>query len=347
MSMNSKKLKVACALLMLSPLKVLAAENLVVVGFGGAAQKIQNTTIFEPFAKKAGVTVVQTEYNGEMAKIKVMAETGHADWDVVQVEAPDLERGCAEGLFEKLEWPTLAGGQQLIEGAQQDCGSAALVWGMPLVYATDKVKSAPSSWADFWDTDKYPGKRGLRKGAMYTLEYALLADGVPAADIYKVLNTPAGVDRAFAKLDKLKPYIQWWEAGSQPMQWLASGDVVMTTTFSGRGAVAAGEGLKVAPIWKGSLYSMDYWTIVKGSQHKEAANKFIAYANEQAPQQAFSQAIAYGVTNTALSDKLDPSKAPWIPTSPQNMAVAVPLNIEFWVDHGEELEERLNAWLAR
>jgi putative spermidine/putrescine transport system substrate-binding protein len=121
----------------------------------------------------------------------------------------------------------------------------------------------------------------------------------------------------------------------------------MTTTFSGRGAVAASEGLKVAPVWKGSLYSMDYWTIVKGSQHKDAANKFITYANEQTPQQAFSQSIAYGVTNTALSDKLDPSKAPWIPTSPQNMAVAMPLNIEFWVDHGEELEERLNAWLAR
>ena len=345
--MNSRNLKIACALLLLSPLSALAAENLVIVGFGGAAQKIQNTTIFEPFAKQAGVSVVQTEYNGEMAKIKVMAETGHADWDVVQVEAPDLERGCAEGLFEKLDWAKLGGSTQLIKGAEQECGSAALVWGMPLVYATDKVKTAPTSWADFWDTTKFPGKRGLRKGAMYTLEYALLADGVSAADVYKVLNTPAGVDRAFAKLDKLKPNIQWWEAGSQPMQWLASGDVVMTTTFSGRGAVAASEGLKVAPIWNGSLYSMDYWTIVKGSKHKEMANKFITYANQQAPQQAFSQAIAYGVTNTALSDKLDPAKAPWIATSPQNMAVALPLDIEFWVDHGEELEERLNAWLAR
>jgi len=345
--MNSKSLKVACALLMLSPLPALAVENMVIVGFGGAAQKIQNTTIFEPFAKASNVKVVQTEYNGEMARIKVMADTGHADWDVVQVEAPDLERGCAEGLFQKLDWSKLGGGDQLIAGAKQECGSAALVWGMPLVYAQDKVKSAPTSWADFWDTAKYPGKRGLRKGAMYTLEYALLADGVPTADVYKVLSTPAGVDRAFAKLDKLKSSIQWWEAGSQPMQWLASGDVVMSTAFSGRGAVAASEGLKVAPLWKGSLYSMDYWTIVKSSSHSDAANKFIAFANEEAPQQNFSQMIAYGVTNKALSGKLDPTKAPWIPTSPENMSVALPLNIEFWVDHGEELEERLNAWLAR
>jgi putative spermidine/putrescine transport system substrate-binding protein len=346
MSMNSKKLKIACALLMLSPLPALAAESMVIVGFGGAAQKVQNTAIFEPFAKKAGVDVVQTEYNGEMAKIKVMAETGHADWDVVQVEAPDLERGCAEGLFQKLDWNKLGGSDQLIAGAKQDCGSAALVWGMPLVYATDKVKTAPTSWADFWDTTKYPGKRGLRKGAMYTLEYALLADGVAAADVYKVLGTPAGVDRAFAKLDKLKSSIQWWEAGSQPMQWLASGDVVMSTAFSGRGAVAASEGLKVAPLWQGSLYSMDYWAITKHSAHSDSANTFIAYANQAEPQQKFAHMIAYGVTNKSLADKLDADKAPWIATSPQNMAVAVPLNIEFWVDHGEELEERLNAWLA-
>jgi putative spermidine/putrescine transport system substrate-binding protein len=76
------------------------------------------------------------------------------------------------------------------------------------------------------------------------------------------------------------------------------------------------------------------------------ANKFITYANQQAPQQAFSLAIAYGVTTTALSDKLDLAIALWIATSPQNMAVALPLNIEFWIDHGEELEERLNAGLA-
>src|SRR3989344_4878589 len=70
-----------------------------------------------------------------------------------------------------------------------------------------KVKATPTSWADFWDTKKIPGKRGMRKGARYNLEFALMADGVKPADVYKVLATKDGADRAFKKLTELKPNI--------------------------------------------------------------------------------------------------------------------------------------------
>jgi putative spermidine/putrescine transport system substrate-binding protein len=102
-------------------------------------------------------------------------------------------------------------------------GGAGL--GVAIAYDADKLKTAPSGWADFWDVQKFPGKRGLRKRAEYNLEFALMADGVKAEDVYQVLGTKAGVDRAFAKLSQIKPAIQWWEAGAQPPQWLASGDV--------------------------------------------------------------------------------------------------------------------------
>ncbi len=36
-----------------------------------------------------------------------------------------------------------------------------------------------------------------------------------------------GVDRAFAKLDTIKDSVVWWEAGAQPPQLLADGEVVM------------------------------------------------------------------------------------------------------------------------
>ncbi|MEL6078769.1 extracellular solute-binding protein, partial [Stenotrophomonas maltophilia] len=79
----------------------------------------------------------------------------------------------------------------------------------------DKLKAPPGSWADFWDTKQFPGKRGLRKGAKYTLEFALMADGVPRDQVYQVLRQPGGVDRAFRKLDQIKTQIQWWESGAQ------------------------------------------------------------------------------------------------------------------------------------
>ena len=99
---------------------------------------------------------------------------------------------------------------------------------------SDKFPRARPSAADFFDLEKFPGKRGLRKGAKSSLELALMADGVPAAEVYELLATPEGVDRAFAKLDTIKDEVIWWEAGAQPPQLLADGEVVMTTAYNGR-----------------------------------------------------------------------------------------------------------------
>ncbi|MEN5217924.1 ABC transporter substrate-binding protein [Pseudomonas pudica] len=324
-----------------------AAQQMVVVGYGGASQKAQDEAIFKPFSAQDGSKLIQSEYNGEMARIQVMADTGNVDWDVVQIEGPDLVRGCDEGIYEQLDWQRMGHADELIADAAQACGSAALVWSVAIAYDRSKLAQAPASWADFWDVSKYPGKRGLRKRAVYNLEFALMADGVKVEDVYQVLATPAGVERAFAKLSELKPHIQWWDAGAQPAQWLAAGDVVMTSTYSGRIAVAAQQGSPLAVVWPGSLYGMDYWAIIKGSRHVDQAKRLIAYANQPDTQVRYVQQIPYGPTNTQAAAKLDPALASWVPTSPQNLQGALAMNVEFWVDHGEELEQRFNAWASK
>lgn len=324
-----------------------AAPDMVVVGYGGAGQKAQDAAFFQPFSIADRSKLIQSEYNGEMARIKVMVDTGNADWDVVQIEGPDLMRGCDEGMYEKLDWKTLGRVEQLIPDAAQPCGSAALVWSVAIAYDTQKLAQAPTSWAYFWDVHKTPGKRGLRKRAVYNLEFALLADGVKVEDVYSVLNTPQGVDRAFAKLTELKPYIQWWEAGAQPAQWLTAGDVVMTSTYSGRVAAAAQNGSPLGLVWSGSLYGMDYWAIIKGSKHVDQAKRFIAFANQPDAQVKYVEQIPYGPTNTQAAARLDGKLAQWVPTAPQNLKGALSMDVAFWVDHGEELEERFNAWASK
>ncbi|BCQ68871.1 hypothetical protein PEQA60_28610 [Pseudomonas sp. Eqa60] len=327
--------------------KAQAAPDMVVVAYGGAGQKAQDVALFQPFSKADGSKLIQSEYNGEMARIKVMVDTGNVDWDVVQIEGPDLMRGCDEGMYEPLDWKALGRAEQLIPDAAQPCGSAVLVWSVAIAYDRNKLAKAPTSWADFWDVKQFPGKRGLRKRAVYNLEFALMADGVKVEDVYKVLATPEGVDRAFAKLTELKPYIQWWEAGAQPGQWLAAGDVVMTSTYSGRIAVAAQAGAPLAVVWPGSLYGMDYWAIIKGSKHVDQAKRFIAFANTPEAQVNYVKQIPYGPTNTLAAAKLDPALAQWVPTSEQNLKGALAMDVGFWVDHGEELEERFNAWASK
>ncbi|TRX74036.1 ABC transporter substrate-binding protein [Pseudomonas mangiferae] len=324
-----------------------AAESMVVVGYGGAGQKAQETAFFQPFAKQSGATLRQAEYNGEMARIKVMVDTGHVDWDVVQIEGPDLARSCDLGMFEPLDWKALGGDDQLIPGAAKDCGSGALVWGVAIAYDADRLKQAPAGWNDFWDLKAFPGKRGLRKRAVYNLEFALLADRVKREEVYTLLATREGQDRAFRKLDQIKPSIQWWEAGAQPAQWLASGDVVMTTAYTGRIADAHANGRNLALVWPGALYGMDYWAIIKGSEHVDLAKRFIAFANQADAQVNYVHAIPYGPTNTQAAAGLPKDVGQWVPTSPDNLAVGLAMDDEFWADHGEELEERFNAWAAQ
>jgi putative spermidine/putrescine transport system substrate-binding protein len=222
------------------------------------------------------------------------------------------------------------------------------VWSTVLAYNADKLTSAPTSWVDFWDTKKFPGKRGLRKGAKYTLEFALMADGVAPKDVYKVLAGKDGQDRAFKKLDELKPSIQWWEAGAQPPQYLASGDVVMSSAYNGRiAAVQKESNLKV--VWNGGIYDFDAWAIPKGldKTRAEAAKKFIAFSVQPQQQKTYSENIAYGPANTLAVPLLAKDVLKDMPTTPENIANQVQIDVSFWADNGEQLEQRFNSWAAK
>ncbi len=324
------------------------AKDLTVISFGGANKDAQVKAYYEPYKKATGINLVTSDYNGEQAKIKAMVQANSVDWDVVEVETPELIRGCEEGLYEKLDWSKIGNKADFLPAAVSDCGIGFFVWSTVFAYNADKLKTAPTSWKDFWDVKKFPGKRGLRKGAKYTLEFALMADGVKPDEVYKVLGTKAGVDRAFKKLDAIKPHIQWWEAGAQPPQFLASGDVVMSSVYNGRIATAQKEGNKSLKIvWSGGIYDVDSWAIVKGSPNKATAEKFISFTLKPENQKVYSQNISYGPTNTKTIALLDKAVAAELPTAPANLKDALPINVQFWVDNGEDLEQRFNAWAAK
>ena len=243
--LTSKVRPIAAACAAFCLLAGAANADVTVISFGGSNQKAQIKAFYVPYTKATGGKIVQGEYNGEQAKIKAMVEAKNVSWDVVEVESPELARGCEEGIYEKLDMSKIGPKADFVPAAISECGIGVFVWSTVIAYNADVLKTAPNSWADFWDTKKIPGKRGMRKGAKFTLEFALLADGVKPDEVYKLLGTKAGVERAFKKLDQLKANIQWWEAGAQAPQLLAAGDVVMTSAYNGRIATAQKEGKKL------------------------------------------------------------------------------------------------------
>lgn len=342
----NKHLKLSALALGLFAASQAIAADLTVVAFGGANKAAQVKAFYEPWEKAGNGKIIPADYNGEMAKVKAMVDTKSVSWNLVEVESPELARGCDEGMFEQLD-PALFGNEaDYVAGAIQPCGVGFFVWSTVMAYNADKLKTAPTSWADFWDTQKFPGKRGLRKGAKYTLEFALMADGVAPKDVYKVLGTKEGQDRAFKKLDALKPSIQWWEAGAQPPQYLASGDVVMSSAYNGRiAAVQKESNLKV--VWNGGIYDFDAWAIPKGAKNLEDAKKFIAFSVQPEQQKVFSSNIAYGPANSNAVALLTDEVKKDMPTTPENIANQVQIDVTFWADNSEQLEQRFNAWAAK
>ena len=343
--MKLKPLMIALAAAACLP--VLAEGQLTVVNFGGANGAAQKKAYFEPFEKSGAGKITQVEYNGEQAKIKAMVETKKVTWDVVEVEGPDVNRGCDEGLFEKIDWSKVGNKADFLPAAVHECGVGTFVWSTVMAYDGDKLKTAPTTWADFWDTKKIPGKRGMRKGARYNLEFALMADGVKTADVYKVLATKDGADRAFKKMTELKPNIQFWEAGALPPQFLVAGDVAITTAFSGRIDAAQREGKNLKITWTGGIYDLDFWAMPKGTPNKDLALKFIALASSPDAQAEYARNISYGPTNNKALAKLDAKVLALLPTSPANSKDALQFNSHFWADQGEGLEKRFAAWAAQ
>ena len=323
------------------------ADYVTVISFGGANKEAQRAAFYEPFKQATGTSVVHGSYNGDLAKLRKMVQLSHVSWDVVEVEAPELARGCEEGLYEQLDASLLGDAADYLPGAVQPCGVGIFVWSTVLAYNGSKLKGAPQGWADFWDTQRFPGKRGLRWGAKYNLEFALMADGVPAKDVYRVLASAEGQDRAFRKLDQLKPQLHWWRTGVEPIRLLGDGRVVMSSAYNGRVAAAQAEQPQLALSWSGGIYDFDYWALPKGISKAEQARRFVAFASQPEAQRSFAEKIAYGPVNRQAIAALDPKVSANLPTAPANLAGGVGMDAAFWAANGAALEERFARWAER
>jgi putative spermidine/putrescine transport system substrate-binding protein len=325
-----------------------SARDFTVVAWGGNTQDAQRQIYFEPFSKLIGKPVLEESWDGGIGILQAKVKAGNPNWDVVQVEADELALGCEDGLFEKINWDRLGGRTGFIKLAVSDCGAGAFVWSTAIAYDAAKIANGPQSWSDFWDVIRFPGKRALRKGPKYTLEFALLADGVSEDKLYDALSTREGIDRAFRKLNELKPHLIWWETGAQPLQLLASGEVVRTSAYNGRiTGINRTEGRKFKIVWPGSIYAVDSWVILKGAENRALGEDFIAFASRPENLAKLPRFVAYGLPKPEAMKAVPAELEADLPTSSLNVKNAIPLNVDFWIDNSEALTARFNAWLAR
>lgn len=331
-----------------------AADTITVVSWGGAYTNSQIKAYHEPWMAKTGNKINSEDFNGGLAQIRAQVEAGNVTWDVVDLELSDAVLGCDEGILEPLpldELPKGADGtparQDFIDGTLHDCAIGEIVWSTVFAFDKSKLPAKPTKIADFFDLKKFPGKRGLRKSPRANLEWALMADGVPTHKVYATLATTDGVERAFKKLDTIKDEVVWWEAGAQPPQLLADGEVVMTSAYNGRLFDAiANEKKPFEIVWDGQVWDIDLWAIPKGTKNKAAAWDFVKFATGTKPLADQAKYISYGPVRKSSFPLVAAEMQPHMPTAPANFKNPLQNDFNFWADYGDELNERFNAWLA-
>ncbi len=322
------------------------AAELNVSSYGGADAAAYRAAYWEPFEAKTGIKVNESLSDGSIGKVRSQVASGHVVWDVAQTDLGNMTIGCSEGLFEKIDLAGLPV-DDLLPNTVSECGIASEFAGTVLTYNANVLKEGPGSWKDFWDTRKFPGKRCLRKHPE-TLIAALLADGATKEEIYKILDTDKGVERAFSKLGEIKKDIVWWESGTQQIQNLLSGECAIGSTWNGRTADANAAGNKLKLVWEAGYYlQWDSWTILKGSPNKEAAKQYIKFALDPERQAVFMKHITYGVANQKAYALIPQSLSDQMPTTKEHLQHAVASDAEFWLRNGDELNARFQDWVSR
>ncbi|MQB10024.1 MULTISPECIES: polyamine ABC transporter substrate-binding protein [Agrobacterium] len=315
------------------------ANDLVFSSWGGTTQDAQKAAWAEKFMVSSGINVLQdgpTDYG----KLKAMVEANGVTWDVVDVEGDYAAQAGPTGLLEKLDFAVIDK-TKLDPRFVTDYSVGSFYYSFVIGCNVDAVAACPKSWADLFDTAKFPGKRTFYKwSAPGVIEAALLADGVAAEKLY-----PLDLDRAFKKLDTIKFDIIWWSGGAQSQQLIASAEAPFGSVWNGRMTALEKSGVKVETSWEQNITAADSLVVPKGTKNKDAAMKFIALATSAQAQADMATATGYAPVNIESAKLMDPETAKTLPD--QQTASQVDADMGYWAQHRDEIGERWYAWQAK
>ena len=335
---------------------VTAKNEITFTSWPGPYMRSQMLGFVRPYEEQNGVRVRVASYNGGIHEIRDQVESANVIWDVVDLTQADSLRACNEGLLEKIDDVSLPDGvdgtnfrDDFVEGALNPCGVGVIVWATAFAYNHDDFGSAmPSSIADFFDTTKFPGRRAIRDDPSVIMEWALMADGVARENVYNTLQTPEGVARALSKMDAIKPGLQLWQTGREPVRLLNAGDVAMSMVWATTGATASKEeGANFSMVWDGRVIELDLFGIPKGSLYKQEALEFIRFASSSQALADMASILPNGPTRKSSLSLMSDDLLAQIPNGPAyEDKLSILSDARWWSSNHAALEEAFDAWIG-
>ncbi len=349
--------KLGFGILIFSSFQVQAQDRtLTFTSWTGPYMRSQMLGFVRPFEDKTGSTVHVAHYGGGIEELRDQVESANVVWDVVDLTQADSLRACKEGLLEELDnvaLPDGAGGvayqDDFVDGALNKCGIGVIVWATAFAYNQGSDDDdVPVTISDFFDVKKFPGKRAIRNDPSVVMEWALIADGVAPADVYSLLETEEGLAQALDKMDAIRPGLEIWTKGKEPVRLLNSGEVSMSMIWATTGATESKkEGANFKIVWDGRVIELDLFGIPKGSQNKAAAIEFIKFASSSESLAKMVELLPNGPTRKSSLSLLSKEILDQLPNGPAyDDQASIRSDAAWWSENYARLKEAFDLWLV-
>ncbi|MCK1419465.1 MULTISPECIES: ABC transporter substrate-binding protein [unclassified Bradyrhizobium] len=337
--------------------KLAGSGEVVVFSYGGSFTDGARKYVFDPFTKATGIKIVDVVADYAEPQVKAMFRAGRVDWDVAFVEAKNYPEMREAGMFEPIDYSLWD--QESLEGTPPDARLKDVVVGgtTSTMIAYDKrafPKGGPQNWVDFWDVKKFPGPRGLpAKVAKGNVQFALLASGVAPKDIWPL--TDDKVDRAFEKLNEIKPHIKkWLSSGGEPLQLLINRELAAASAYNNRSIVAIRQGAPIEMVWDGAYTDYTWIAVLKGGPNTGNGQKFIAFLNRAQIAAGWTFGTGWPGPNTNQLKYLPADMVPLLNINPENRSKTITEDSAWMAakrpdgkTNNDHLQERWLAWRAQ
>jgi putative spermidine/putrescine transport system substrate-binding protein len=319
-------------------------KTLNVAGYGGALNNYYTIDFAGPFEKKTGIKVnFGSGASLALAKLQTISG-GPAQWDMISLTGSEYFEAIRDKLivpydYNIIDTTNVPPQYKEMYGIKYSLYLFVMCWNQKRI-PDDK---APKTWAEFWDTKRFPGKRSMDANVSdgSTLELALLADGVPVDKLI-----PLDVERALKSLEKLgRGNIVWYNTNEEPIQQLTSGAVTLAAAFDGRVLLAnrAGASLGFTPDYSG--VSGNYYCVSSASANQKECFEFLNFMLTDIPGDvAYMKATAYAIPNTAALRYLPKRIADILPTNPALQHKVFIKNDAWWAANLDKTVQRFKEW---
>lgn len=256
-----------------------------VISTWGFNEDLLRKNIYEPFEKANNVKIVLEVGNNadRLNKLRL----GSSTVDIIQIAEGFAIQAIEEGLFEKIDRSNIPNIENLYDVAKapfgEEYGPAYTVGRYGIMYDEAKVSKPIESWADLWD-------ESLAKQVTIPDITTTAGPFMPfiVADI-EGLDVENDTDAIFNKIKAIdKNLVKIYSKSSEVVNMFSQGEVsvVAGQDFSFGQVKAAVPTAKWVDPKEGAYAVVNTINVVKGTKHKELAEKFIDWILSEEVQKA-------------------------------------------------------------